>query len=97
MLGVTPSRGTFGGQVRTGADNSGFWVSLLVGGHLADTCGQVRSGASGSSDVTADNNPPRLAVSLTLFHGGNRKSNRHLGDESSEYIALHYAIFIQRQ
>ena len=29
------------GQVRTGADNSGSWVSLLVGGHLADRCGHL--------------------------------------------------------
>ena len=29
------------GTVRTGADNTGFRVSLLVGGHLADICGQV--------------------------------------------------------
>ena len=28
---------TFGGQVLTGADNPGSWVSLLDGGHLADT------------------------------------------------------------
>ena len=29
------------GQVRTVADNSGYWVSLEVGGHLADRCEQV--------------------------------------------------------
>ena len=27
--------------MRTGADNSGSWLSFLVDGHLADRCGQV--------------------------------------------------------
>ena len=50
FLGVSLSWGTFGGQVRTGADISAHWVSIVVGGHLADTwrtgadrCGQVRT------------------------------------------------------
>ena len=36
---------TFGGLVRTDAYNPGSWVSLLVGGHLEDRCGQMRTGA----------------------------------------------------
>ena len=40
---VSLSSATFCGQVRTGADKSGSWVSILVGRHLADMCGQVRT------------------------------------------------------
>ena len=43
FLGVSPSWRTSGGQLRTGADKSGSWVSS-VGGHLVDRCGQVRTG-----------------------------------------------------
>ena len=39
---------TFGGQVRIGSDNSGSWVSFLLGGHLAERCGQVRTGTDNS-------------------------------------------------
>ena len=35
--------------MRTGADRSGSWVSFLVGGHLADGCGQLQKATDKSS------------------------------------------------